>query len=177
MEESGSLIMNDCLKNAQNCLCIQSVNLKESQVFVRDEIDLPALDRDETAIQSFRAVAKVKEILLTDSDGEEVWDYHFFYSVGVRLIFIEENEESTKDGYKPILEIAGVFEAKYSSKKKLSEEEKKSFSADNVGYHVWPYWREYVQSSCARTGFSPVLEVPVYIIPRKEKSSEPRKEV
>jgi len=169
--------MNACLKNAQDCLCIQSVNLKESKVFVRDEIDLPALDRDETAIQSFRAVAKVKEISLTDSDGEDIWDYHFFYSVGVRLIYLEEKEESTKDGYKPILEIAGVFEAKYLSKKQLAEEEQKAFSADNVGYHVWPYWREYVQSSCARMGLSPAIEVPVYLIPRKEENSEPEKEM
>jgi len=169
--------MNGCLKNAQNSLCIQSVNLKESKIFVRDEVDLPALDRDETAIQSFRAVAKVKEISLTDSDGEDIWDYHFFYSVGVRLIYLEEKEESTKDGYRPILEIAGVFEAKYLSKKQLAEEEQKAFSADNVGYHVWPYWREYVQSSCARMGLSPVIEVPVYLISRKEENSEPEKEM
>jgi len=177
MGESGGLIMNGCLKNAQDCLCIQLVNLKESKIFVRDEIDLPALERDETALQSFRAVVRVKEISLADPGGEDIWDYRFFYSAGVRLIYLDEEKESTKDDYKPILEIAVVFEAKYLSKKQLAEEEQKAFSVDNVGYHVWPYWREYVQSSCARTGFSPAIEVPVYIIPEKEKNSEPAKEV
>lgn len=167
--------MNDCLKNAQNSLCIQSVNLKESKVFVRDEVDLPVLDRNETVAQSFRAVARVKEISLTNSDGENIWDYRFIYSVGVRLIYLDEEEKSIKSDYNPILEMVGVFEAKYLSEKQLAKEEQKAFSVDNVGYHVWPYWREYVQSSCARTGFSPAIEVPVYIIPGKEKNSEPAK--
>jgi len=168
--------MNGCLKNAQNSLCIQSVNLKESKIFVRDEVDLPALNRDKTAIQSFRVIAKVKEISLTVPGGGDVWDYRFFYSVGVRLIYLEEKEESTKSDYNSILEIAGLFEAKYLSKKQLTKEEQKAFSADNVGYHVWPYWREYVQASCARIGFFPSIAVPVYIAPGKEENNKPVKE-
>lgn len=165
--------MNSCLKSAQNSLCIQSVNLKESKIFVRDDIDLSTLDRDETAVQSFRLAGRVKEITLTDPEGGEViLDYCFIYSAGIRLIFSNEKEESTKDEYKPILEIAGVFVAKYLSRNQLNEDELKAFSADNVGYHVWPYWREYVQSACSRIGFSPAFEVPVYIIPRRDKDNE-----
>jgi len=170
--------MNSCLKAAQNNLCIQSVNLKESKVFVRDDIDLLTLDRDETATQSFRAVAKIKEASLTDPENDDdIWDYHFVYSVGLRLIALNEKEESVKDEYKPILEIVGVFEARYLSNNQLKEDDLKAFSADNVGYHVWPYWREYVQSTCARIGFSPALEVPMYIIPQKEEKSEANKNV
>lgn len=164
--------MNECLNSAQHSLCIQSVNLKESKVFVRDDIDLPTFDRDGTAAQTFRSVIRVKEISLTNADDKEIWDYRFTYSVGLRLILSGEVEESQKDNYKPIIEIVGVFEAKYFSQKKLEEEERQAFSVANVGYHVWPYWREYVQSSCARIGLSPVLEVPVYIIPRDEEKSE-----
>ncbi|MCF6209336.1 MAG: hypothetical protein L3J88_12815 [Gammaproteobacteria bacterium] len=163
---------------AQNNLCIQSVNLKESKIFVRDDIDPSTLDRDETAAQSFRSFVRIKEISLTDPEGgENVWDYRFTYSVGIRLIFLNEKEESVNDEYKPILEIVGVFEAKYLSKSQLKEEELKAFSADNVGYHVWPYWREYVQSTCARIGFSPAFEVPVYIIPPRDEMSEADGEV
>ncbi len=170
--------MNSCLKSAQNSLCIQSVNLKESKVFVRDDVDLQTLDRDETAVQSFRAVARIKEISLTDPDkGEDIWDYRFIYSVGIRLIFSSEKEESSKDEYKPLLEIVGAFEAKYLSTNQLIEDELKAFSTDNVGYHVWPYWREYVQSTCSRMGFSPAFEVPVYIIHRKDEKSEADEEV
>lgn len=164
--------MNECLKSAQHNLCIQSVFLKESKVFLRDDIDLPTLDRDGVATQTFRSVTRVKEISLIDADDNEIWDYRFTYSIGLRLIFSNEVEESRKDDYKPIIEVVGVFEAKYFSQKKLEEEERKAFSIDNVGYHVWPYWREFVQSSCTRIGLSPVLEVPVYIIPQDVEKSE-----
>ncbi|MCU7906894.1 MAG: hypothetical protein KZQ76_13835 [Candidatus Thiodiazotropha sp. (ex Epidulcina cf. delphinae)] len=164
--------MNEYLESAQNNLCIQTVNLKESTIFVRDGIELPSLNREGTNSQSFRAVAKIKEITLADAKDKESWDYRFIYSIGIRLIFPEEEEESIKEDYKPIVEIVGFFEAKYFSQKQLSEDELDAFAIDNVGYHVWPYWREYVQSSCARIGFSPAFEVPLYIINRKEEESE-----
>ncbi|HEB92323.1 MAG TPA: hypothetical protein ENI94_02435 [Gammaproteobacteria bacterium] len=166
-------MMNVCLENAQNNLRIQSVNLKESKVFVRDGIDIPTLDRDETAVQSFRSIVRVEEISLADPEGgEDIWDYRFIYSAGVRLIFSSEKEESANDEYKPIVEIVSVFEAKYLSKSQLKKDEIKAFSADNAGYHVWPYWREYAQSTCARIGLSPAFEVPVYIVSRKDEKSE-----
>lgn len=177
MGESGSLTMNSCLKSAQNSLCIQSVNLRESEIFVRDDIDLSELDRAETASQSFRMVVRAKEISLTDPEGgDDAWDYRFIYSVGIRLIYLSEEDESTKDDYKPILEIVADFEVKYISLNKLNKEELKAFSTDNVGYHVWPYWREYVQSTCARIDLSPALEVPVYIISRNDEKSDDGKD-
>lgn len=171
--------MDGCLRNAQEKLCIQSVNLRESKVFIRnDDIELSDLDRDETAVQTFRAVAKIKEITLSSPDnGEDIWDYRFFYTVGIRLIFSGEKEDSAQEDYQPILEIVGVFEAKYIAKNRLAKDELDAFSADNVGYHVWPYWREYVQSTCARIGFVPAFEVPVYFVPRKDGNREAKKKV
>lgn len=159
------MIMNEHLKSAQNSLVIRTVNLKESNVLVRDEVDLPSLNRKETITQAYRVVSRIQETSFTDSQKHEVWDYRFIYTSGVRLIFSEE-ETSTGEGYKPIVEIVGVFIAKYFSAKKLEEEELKAFCEDSVGYHVWPYWREYVQSTCTRIDFSPVFEVPVYFMPQ-----------
>jgi hypothetical protein len=173
MAKSGSLKMDEALKQAQNSLSIQSVNLKNSKIFVRDDIELASLDHAETKVQSFRKVVKIREISLTDSDKHEFWDYRYIYSAGIRLIFSsEENEASTGEASLPIVEIVGVFEAKYLSKSQVSEECLRAFSTDNIGYHVWPYWREYVQSSCARIGLSPAFEVPFYIFSRDEESDK-----
>lgn len=159
--------MNGHLKNAQNGLSIQTVNLKESNIFVRDEMDLPSLNKEDTLTQVYRAVTKIQEKSFTDSQKQEIWDYRFVYTSAVRLIFsAEEEEESKNEDYKPIVEIVGVFIAKYFSQKKLEEDEIKAFCEDSVGYHVWPYWREYVQSTCARIDFSPAFEVPVYFMPQ-----------
>jgi len=167
-------MMNDCHERAKHSLCIQAVNLKESKVFVRDNVDLYKLNREGTAAQSFRSVTQIREITLTDPDNDnvETFDYRFMYSVGIRLIFSEEEKESRNEDYKPITEIFAIFEAKYLSQNKLNEDERKAYAADNVGYHVWPYWREYAQSTCARIGLSPAVEVPVYIIQRKEENAE-----
>ncbi len=165
------MIMNEHLKSAQNSLVIRTVNLKESNILVRDEVDLPSLNREETITQAYRAVSRIQETSFTDSQKQEVWDYRFIYTSGVRLIFSEEEETSTDEGYKPIVEIVGVFIARYFSPRKLEEEELKAFCDDSVGYHVWPYWREYVQSSCARIDFSPVFEVPVYFMPQHKEES------
>lgn len=158
--------MNEHLKSAQNSLDIRAVNLKESSILVRDELDLPSLDREKTITQAYRAVSRVQETSFTDSLKQDVWDYRFVYTSGVRLIFSEEAEASKGEGYKPIVEIIGVFTAKYFSQRKLEEKELKAFCEDSVGYHVWPYWREYVQSTCARIDFSPAFEVPVYFMPQ-----------
>ena len=165
--------MNDRLKDAIQNLAIQSVNIKESKVFVRDEIDPQTMDRNQTLTQSFRGAAGLREISLTIANGQDLWDYRFFYSVGVRLIWTHELENSTAEKYQPLVEIAGIFEARYLSTKQIVKDELVAFSAEHVGYHVWPYWREYVQSSCSRIGYFPAILVPFYIIPPKEKTNDP----
>ena len=98
--------------------------------------------------------------------------YKSVYSVGIRLIFKQEEEIENQENYEPIVEIVCDFEAKYLSQKQLSEEELKAFSKSNVGYHVWPFWREYVQSTCARIGMSPPFDVPLLYHSEKYKSSD-----
>lgn len=161
----GRLIMNENLISAQHSLRIQAVNLKDSTISVRENVDLPTIDRGDTISQVYRAVTKIQEASFLDPEKQEFWEYRFMYTSAIRLIFSDE-EDSQNEGYKPIMEIAGVFYAIYLSNKKLSSEESKAFCDDSVGYHVWPYWREYVQSTCARIGFSPALEVPLYFMPQ-----------
>jgi len=158
--------MNENLKSAQNSLRIKAVNLKDSNISVRDNTDLSAIDRDVTIAQVYRAVTKIQETSFLDAEKQEFWEYRFLYTSGIRLIFLEEEEDSQSEGYKPIMEVVAAFSAIYLSNKKLSSEESEAFCEDSVGYHVWPYWREYVQSTCARINFSPALEVPIYFMPQ-----------
>ncbi len=135
---------------------------------VRDNIFPEAIERSESIAQSYRSFVKIRELSLKDSNENEMWNYRFLYSAGVRLIFSAEEEVSKDEDYQPLIEIVGVFEASYLSVRKLAEKNLMAYSVDNVGYHVWPYWREYVQSTCARIGYSPAFEVPVYRMTPKE---------
>jgi len=161
--------MSKELEGAQSSLCIQDVVLKESNVLVRDGVDLRTLDRATITSQNFRMTAKINELVSVNGNEEESFEYRFLYSVGVRIIFASEEEEGFNEGFKPIVGIIALFESRYSAVRKLTAEELDAFSVNNVGYHVWPYWREYVQSTCARTGFAPSIEVPLYRISKVEE--------
>jgi hypothetical protein len=162
--------MNENLACAQKSLKIKCVALREMKVYIKEDhypdlLDLEALER-----QSFRSFEKIKELELAVEENQEtsLWNYRFNYAVGIRLIDneieVDEDEKYSEDGEHVILEILGIFEASYLSQSELPEEQVLEFSKDNVGYHVWPYWRELVQSTCCRMGMKTPLEIPTYTI-------------
>ena len=158
--------MSDALKQAQQCLAVHSVNLRESKVHLRSDVDAWALDRSRTEAQSFRQVSRIQEVELRLEGGKESsWEYRFNYALGVRLL--DEEADETDEGFVPDLEIVAVFQARYMCHRQLEKEELSAFAEDNVGYHVWPYWREFVQTSCNRVGLLSPIEIPMYSISRR----------
>lgn len=88
--------------------------------------------------------------------------YTFHYEVGSRLVPLEHSdEESSEEDQEALITIEARFEAIYRAKRELEKEELQAFAARNVGYNVWPYWREYLQSTCNRMGITPI-KVPFY---------------
>ncbi len=156
------------LAKAQANLLIQGVCLREGKIVVKSDVFPDSLDQNETISQGFRAFVKVRAWTFEDAEDEEKWGYRYLYTAGVRLIPSSEEAESGAEDYEPLIEIVGVFEASYTSPIELDEASLMAYSVDNVCYHVWPYWREYVQSSCARMGLSPALAVPVYRMTPKD---------
>lgn len=157
--------MSDPLEQAQNCLAIHSVNLRESQVEVRADIVPWDYDRSQSQAQSYRDVGRVQEVELQPEDERKsLWEYRFDYALGVRLV----NSDTDDAGDDPTvdLEIVAVFQARYLCKRQLEENELSAFAKDNVGYHVWPYWREFVQTTCNRMGMLSPIEIPMYRIVR-----------
>ena len=165
--------MTDSLATAQDCLQILSVNLKGCNICIADELEVSELQSEEAVHQSFRTVTKVTEVEL-DKKGsmrdQSIWRNSFDYSVGVRLISKEDEELSLGEEVEPLLQIEAQFIARYISEQKMAADTLEAFSSENVGYHVWPYWREFVQSSCARIGMEPPVSIPFYRIRRKDKA-------
>ena len=155
--------MSDGLKESQRKLFLESINLRVSHVFVKEHLDLESLDQSTTLTQSFRSVDSVNELEpSTNEEGSDQWIYKFIYNIGNRLIQESEQEASQEEDFQPLFEVIAFFEAKYVSTEKVEAAELEKFSEHNVGFNVWPYWREYVQSSCMRVGLCPPLEVPYY---------------
>lgn len=155
--------MTDAFEIARKALSIKNVLLRDSYVALDEEFDTKELENINAEVQTFRGVQKVKEVSL-QKDDIEIWEYHFFYACGIRLMEESDSEvdyEDLEDPTAPLVEIRATFSAKYNSTIKLEKASVEAFSEENVGYHVWPYWRELVQSSCLRMDITP-LETPMY---------------
>ncbi len=150
------------LERAKSHLNIQCVNLKECKTYVADHLDVATLDRSETKAQNFRQIVKVEESQTLEGDDSR--EYRFIYAAGARIIQAQDEPKSQEEDFVPLIEIMGVFTAVYYSKQEVTEDELAAFSEENVGYHVWPYWRELVQSMCARIDLSPPIKVPFYFV-------------
>lgn len=150
--------MSSLLQEAQKLLKIKAVYLQNSFIDLAENIDMNDLGDTSVSVQSFKGVSKIREASF-ENDDQTWWEYHFYFAVGIRLVDeeIEQNEDVA-----PIVEIKGTFSARYESPKQLTKEQREAFSEKNVGFNVWPYWREYVQSSCMRLNIEPI-EVPFYL--------------
>lgn len=157
--------MNEQLKSAQESLRIQGVFLRNNQTAIKEsEFDPDLLVQLSYVTQEFNSVSDIKEATYSNQkqpEKSEIFEYRFSHTNGIRVISEGDEEAAMSDDYEPYIVIIATFEAKYLSSKRLKEAELEAFSEENVGYHVRPYWREYVQSSCARIGLNPFLKVPM----------------
>lgn len=165
--------MSEAFEKAKKALSIKTVCLKDSFVSLGDDVEVSDLENSVAGTQTFRGVQRVKETSIQSGDNT-TWEYHFFYSCGIRLVKEDSYEpegdidEPEGDNDEVLAEIRATFNAIYSTKNRVKKELIEAFSEENVGYHVWPYWREYVQSSCSRLNI-PLLETPFYFCkPNKE---------
>jgi len=149
--------MNELLKVAIENLAIVSVNLRNAKVEINDSFNSLNINSTQNKNQSFRNVVKIEliEMVREDDPDDKKLFYSYRYDVGSRLISSENPEDGSAED-NALLTIEACFEAIYIAKKELGAEELEAFGANNVGYNVWPYWREYLQSTCTRMGVKPI---------------------
>jgi hypothetical protein len=95
-----------------------------------------------------------------ESESKTSYIYNYFYNVGIRCTDESKDSEEHEE-IKVHFEIKAKFKVTYISEVELDEECASEFAKYNVGHTVWPYWREYVQSSCNRLGITNI-DVPFY---------------
>lgn len=139
---------NALLRQAQHHLNIQSVDLRNSSVSTNDAFTSQTASQfEEILIQSRKDLLLIKFL---HGENEVAGSVAIEYSLGTRLV-------TDKDDEQVLLEVEAVFSANYLiSDENLSHEAIKVFAEENGLFHVWPYWREYVQSTCLRVGVPPI---------------------
>ena len=153
------------LDAAKNSLTLRDIRLRSSAIDVEIDDDKTVadllFDRDRN-FQSHRGASKIIETE-SESDVESKFLYTIRYMVAMRLIKNTDDTHAQEDA-EGLVTIVATFDASYFSPVKLTKEELDAYAENNVGYHVWPYWREYVQSTCQRIGMEPSFPIPVYIL-------------
>lgn len=103
--------------------------------------------------------------------SEDRLEYGFKVSCGIRLVpseFANKAKEHDTDEY-TLIEIKADFVALYRASEPLTEREEVVFHQQNAIFNVWPYWREFVQSTGSRMGV-PYMHVKLLKPKRVEES-------
>lgn len=168
--------MSTTIKNAAKKLNIQQVYLSASSSAFYNDFD-PLMPNQLLTGQYIINTVSTDVKTVMDAETKLTQDYlRCYVQAGMRYLLGEPTDEELKDEElvksRVASEITAIYCVMYSinPEVKLTEEEKEEFGKTNVPYHVWTYWREYVQNTCNRMSL-PVTTVPMLVIdvvPKKE---------
>jgi hypothetical protein len=164
------------LNKAIKCLSIREIRLNKSSIEVVDDFDpvFPSVGTLNVQFKSGFAGSAIRTAHNTETDTTENY-LRCTYNCGYRVILPpEEGAELPKgvdlEGWIQVAEVTADFVAYYGMDSKLDQSAIDEFSKHNVGYHVWPYWREYASSIAVRLRL-PTIMPPLYVMPDDVKKS------
>jgi hypothetical protein len=171
------------IETATKALTIQGVYLRNSTIHCKDGFLLPYPEVDLDLVPQYRGTPSGKVNILKVSDensGSQRRIAVCHFEAAVRLVDnarLSDTEEVDEEAV--YVEIEADFSAHYDIHDGVEDETLRpaleEFVRYNVGYHVWPYWREYVQGSCARMGIPPI-PVPMYLLKNADSGDESDKD-
>lgn len=161
---------HDALNEAKKALMIHDIFMRESRVTMHPNFD-PKLIQTELAIQ-IKFGAKSSHIFALKeegNDGGRLFRVHFETAVRLVMPSHDSHEEIPIESGAAAVEIDATFVAEYAIRNgaDLSIEAQAEFAKNNVAFQVWPYWREFLQSTCARISIQP-FTLPMFVMPTTE---------
>lgn len=158
----------DLLKIAVEKLNPYTFFIRDSFIGTNESLT-PSENTKEMIYQVAHGIKKIEHKSAAIKELEEIkYSYKIFYEFAVRAIFEEDQEEVVELGDAATLEnkiqvfITTEFEATYLATDMVEEEAIAEFAKSNVPFNIWPFWREYVQSTCQRIGLTPTIAMPFY---------------
>ncbi len=175
------------LDQAVSALSVQTILLRSGSVRA-DEALLPPADQKLLLVAKHRAgpTGEFEVVELEDDEGKAFTIVIFHFRAAVRLVdqpAPTAGRGKKKSGKKDAeaseamvrLEIAAEFGAHYRLRPDIDIDALRpaleEFGSCNLALHVWPYWREYVQSTCARMGI-PTIPIRMYRLTQSEEAGK-----
>lgn len=152
------------MQKAKDSLKIQDIYLRKLVAECLDDFE-PKYDPKLNTYQ-VQTMHFVEKSQLMQVDNEKILKVSV--SLGVRWVEPEAEKESAASTAETQVKafIEADFIAEYKMTAALTQKEIDAFAMSNASYHIWPYWREYVQSTCMRLGIKPI-RVPLYRVKTK----------
>jgi hypothetical protein len=85
---------------------------------------------------------------------------------------VQDNEDLLSKQLASSIKAIFVAEYRVVNDLEIPKEALAEFGKFNVPYNVWPYWREYCQSTCSRMSL-PVIVIPLLRMPPDEAKEKP----
>jgi len=156
------------LKRMQKALILQDVFVLHAEAHLEGDFD-PKYTKESLGVQLlFSPKGNVDHFELSNDSNVEQKATVLRYSVETGVRFVAVDGESREE---PLVRasITATFAADYVIKHpELVDDEGVTEFSQNVVYHVWPYWREFIHSTSSR------LRLPTAILPMfQPKKSQP----
>lgn len=156
-------MMADKSTEAVKHFLIDQINMRNLMVHVNPDWELESIqDKHLDYTQVMMHCSQARKLVPEDDDSGSPCLYKFFVTLGIRSLTEEDSEkDSDDDSVSPILEIKTDYVLQYQSHCDVDNAACQAFAEKHIYFHVWPYFREIVQSSCNRLGIE-CMPVPPY---------------
>jgi hypothetical protein len=168
----------ELLTQARDCLRIHVIALRDSRLALNP--DFFPTDPGEWGLQTKIGLKSVSTGTRLDPGHKTTTKFvRGFVEAGVRLVSTvapKQEEPQKEDGPNVGAELVATFVAEYDLEegKNVATEAVNEFLKHNAVYHVWSFWREYVQSTFARALLPPVtLPMMVFTKPSPGQEAKP----
>jgi len=160
----------ELLDKALSSLAIKDVLVSGTNLHLSKIYDPLFPTIEELTIQFRNGINGFEEKTVVLQDGnDEIRVVIFNYECAFRGLPADLDEKITNNAEllneEILIEAVATFSAYYLITEEIENDALKEFAKYNVGYHVWPYWREYCSSIAYRLRL-PTFTVPLYRIPK-----------
>jgi hypothetical protein len=144
------------LEQAKRSFAIQDIFVCESNIWSSKKLALGLEIANPVVQYKLSESNECSVTRIDDANGQTIFAVHFFVGTLVRILAGGmPNKEPGEDQL--VATIDATFLARYMSDANPTPEMLQAFN-DHAVHHVWPYWREYIESTTTR------LRVPLVVI-------------
>jgi hypothetical protein len=163
------------LERAKQCLKIRDVWMLNANSWIADGYDPKYSSLQKIGAQFKHAVSRATLAEITPAstnvEPKELYLFRVYLNLGMRIVS-EKDKASEELNKNPsiLAQIEAVMVAEYHTAEDPGKEALDVFAAGNAGYHVWPFWREYLVSQCERMRLPRVVIPTMQLAPQKDES-------